>query len=136
MQPSRSRILDAFYLVASALLVCTVGVGAFIFAEIYHFNPLWVFLTLASIGFLAFAAEEYRNKLRSPSFIAFVCAWLSIHLIVVVVVWGSFGFLYLIPVLLLEQVLFYMTAYWFFGVRPPSRQWPFQRTRTSGNNDV
>jgi hypothetical protein len=136
MQGGSSRILDLLYLVVSALLVCAVGVGAFVFAETHHFNPLWVFLTLASIGFFAGVAEEYRNKLRSASFVAFVCGWLFIHLIAIVVVWGSFGFLYLIPVLFLEQVLFYMTACWFFDVRPPSRQWPFQRAKSSDNNDL
>ncbi len=135
MGTARSRMLDLTYLIASALSVCTVGVGAFIFAEIHHFNPLWVFLILVSIGFLAGAVEEYRTKLRSASFIAFVCSWLFIHLIVVVTIWGSFGWLYLIPALLFEQVLFYMTAYWLFGVRPPSRRWPFQRAKPSDSND-
>ena len=136
MQRGRSRILDLFFLVSSALLLCIVGVGAFIFAELHHINPLWIFLTLLSINFFAFAAEEYRDKLRSASFIAFVCGWIFINLIVVVVVWGSFGFLYLIPVLLLEQVLFYMTAYWFFGVLPPSKRWPFQRAKSPDYNNV
>lgn len=132
MQHGKSRMLDLLYLVASALLVCVVGVGAFIFAEIHHFNPLWVFLALLSIGFLAFAAEEYRNKLRSAPFIAFVCGWLFINLIVVVAILSSFGWLYLIPALLLEQFLFYMSAYWFFDVLPPSKRWPFRRTKVIG----
>jgi hypothetical protein len=37
----------------------------------------------------------------------------------IVVVMSFHGWVYLIPVLFLEQVLFYMTAYWLFGLRPP-----------------
>jgi len=42
MQPSRNPILDRFYLVCSALLVGGAGVSAFFFAEVRHFNALWV----------------------------------------------------------------------------------------------
>ena len=51
----------------------------------------------------------------------FVCGWLVINLVVVVVVLGFFGWFYLIVALFLEQVLFYMTAYWLFDLRPPVR---------------
>ena len=121
MQTSRSQIADKFYLVGSALLVCVVGVSAFVAAEIYHLNPLWVFLAIISIGFFAFVREEYRRELRNARFVAFVCGWLLVNCIVVVSVLASFGWLYLIPALLLEQFLFYMTAYWIFGLEPPSR---------------
>jgi hypothetical protein len=94
-------------------------VGAFVIAEIRHINPIWVFLSLISIGFITFAGEEYRKEFRSVRFVAFVCGWLAVNLVVVVVVVGSFGWLYLIPALLLEQFLFYMTAYWLFGLAPP-----------------
>jgi hypothetical protein len=121
MPLGRSRILDTVYLVASALLVCVVSVGAFVFTETRHLNPAWVFLALLSIGFLVFAAEEYRSELRSARFIAFVCGWLFINSVVVVGVLSLWGWLYLIPALLLEEWLFYMTAYWIFGLQVPSR---------------
>jgi hypothetical protein len=50
-----------------------------------------------------------------------VCGWLVINMAIIVVVLGSFGWPYLIAALRVEQVLFYMTAYWLFGLRPPSR---------------
>ena len=121
MQRGRSRILDGIYLVGSALLVCLVGVGAFVFAEIHHLNPVWLFLSLISIGFFAGVTEEYRKELRSAPFFAFLCGWLFVNCIVVVTILASFGWLYLIPALLVEQVLFYITAYWIFGLLPPSR---------------
>jgi hypothetical protein len=116
------RLLDLCLLVGSALIVCAVGLGAFLVAEIRHVNPLWVFFGLISIGFVAGAREEYRKEFRSVRFVFFVLAWLVINMAVIVGVLTSFGWLYLIPALFLEQVLFYMTAYWLFGLEPPSRR--------------
>jgi len=115
------RILNLCLLIGSALVVCVMGLGAFIFAELHHINPLWVFLSLISIGFFAFAKEEYRKEFRSVRFILFVCGWVVINIAVVVMVLASYGWLYLVPVLLLEQFLFYMSAYWLFGLQPPGR---------------
>lgn len=121
------RILDWCFLVGSALLVCAVGLGAFAIAEVRHINPLWVILSLASLGFVVGAREDYRKEFRSVRFVLFVCGWVVINVVVVVIVLGSLRWLYLIPVLLLEQFLFYMTAYWLFGVQPPDRRLPFDR---------
>jgi hypothetical protein len=127
MQRQRSRILDMFYLICAALLVCVLGVGAFLLADIYHISPLWVFFGLISVGFFAGAREDYRKEFRSPRFVAFVIGWLVVNVTVVIFVVGTFGWLWLIPALLLEQSLFYLTAYWFFGVPLPSKRgWPFQ----------
>jgi hypothetical protein len=115
------KILDLCYLVGAAVLVCAVGVGAFAIAEIRHINPLWVFLSLISLGFVVGAREDYRKEFRSVRFVLFVCGWVVANIVVVVIVMGLFGWLCLIPALLLEQFLFYMTAYWFFGVEPPRR---------------
>jgi hypothetical protein len=114
--------LDLCYLVSAALLVCILGVGAFAITEARHMSPGWVFFSGISIGFVAMAREEYRKEFRSVRFVAFVCGWLVINLVVVVAVLGSFGWLYLIPALLLEQFFFYMTAYWLFGLEPPLRR--------------
>lgn len=91
-------------------------------AEIRHINPMWLFLSLISLGFVVGVGEEYRKEFRSVRFVAFVCGWLVVNVSVVIVVLGSFGWLYLIPALLLEQVLFYMTAFWLFGLEPPLRR--------------
>lgn len=113
------RIADLFFLVASALIVCVVGGGAFVIAQIYHINPLWLFFSLISVGFVAGVREEYRKEFRSVRFVLFVCGWIVINMAVVVTVVASFGWLWLIPALLLEQFLFYMSAFWLFGLQPP-----------------
>jgi hypothetical protein len=131
VQRQRNRILDMFYLFGAAVLLCVLGAGAFIVADIYHVNPLWVIVTFISIGFFAGAREDYRKEFRSQRFVAFLCGWVVINVIVFIALLSLFGSLWLIPALLLEQFLFYMTAYWFFGVPPPSKRWPFQRAESS-----
>jgi len=121
-RPLSSRILDLCFLIGSALMVCVLGVGTFVIAEIRHINPIWVFLSLISIGFFAFAKEEYRREFRSVRFILFVCVWIVVNMAVVVSILASFGWLWLIPALLLEQFLFYMSAFWLFGLQPPSHR--------------
>jgi fatty acid desaturase len=88
-------------------------------------------VSFISIGFFAGAREDYRKEFRSPRFVAFVCGWAVINVMVFIALLSLFGWLWLIPALLLEQFLFYMTAYWFFDVPPPSKRWPFQRPESS-----
>jgi uncharacterized membrane protein SirB2 len=78
----RSRLLDLFYLVGAAVLLCVLGAGAFIVADIYHVNPIWVMVSFISAGFFAAAREDYRKEFRSPRFVAFVCGWVVINVIV------------------------------------------------------
>jgi hypothetical protein len=131
VQRQRNRMLDLFYLIGAAVLLCVLGAGAFIVADIYRVSPLWVMVSLISVGFFAGAREDYRKEFRSPRFVAFVCGWVVINVIVFIVLLSLFGWLWLIPALLLEQFLFYMTAYWFFDVPPPSKRWPFQSAGSS-----
>ena|GEM_PF-5613278 len=116
------RIIDLCLLVASALLFCVLMVGAYAITEVHHMSPGWVFFGGISFVFLIGVREEYRKEFRSIRFVVFVCGWAVLNLLVVVVVLGSFGWLYLIPALLLDQFFFYMTAYWLFGLEPPSRR--------------
>jgi hypothetical protein len=118
-QSARKRIVDLCVLVGSALLVCILGGGAFLLAEIYHVNPMWIFVSLISVAFFAGAREEYRKEFRSVRFVAFVCGWIVVNVAVFILILGFFGWLWLIPVLPFEQFLFYMTAYWLFRLRPP-----------------
>ncbi len=128
MKPSRSRIRDVFALVAIAFAVCAVVVGTFLFAEIRGINGFWVYLAFVSVGFCAGVREEYRRELRNIRFLLFVAAWVVLNICVIVAVLGTFGWLALIPLLFVEQVLFYISAHWLFGFPPP---W----TRSSARNE-
>jgi hypothetical protein len=63
-----------------------------------------------SIGFVAGAWKDYRKEFRSARFIFFVCAWLVINMVTFAMVLASFGWLYLLPILFLEQILFYASV--------------------------
>lgn len=56
------RGLDLRFLVGSALIVCVLGGGAFLIAEIRPINPTWVCLGLISMGFFAGVSEGYRRN--------------------------------------------------------------------------
>jgi len=99
-----------------------LGVGAFAIASIRHVSPIWIFLGLISTGFFAGVREEYRKEFRSARFVLFVLGWLVINSAVVVVIVAFLGWIWLFPVLFLEQALFYMSAYWLFGLKPPLRR--------------
>jgi hypothetical protein len=111
-RPVGKRIADLCVLVGSALLVCVLMGGAFLLADIYQVNPLWVFVSLLSVLVVATAREAYRKEFRSVRFVAFVCGWVVVNAVVFILILGFLGWLWLIPVLLFEQFLFYMTAYW------------------------
>jgi hypothetical protein len=115
------RVLNLCLLVGSALIVCLLLLGSFLAAQICHISPVWIFLSWGSIVFFAWVREEYRKEFRSVRFILFVCGWIIINMVVFVVVLASFGWFWLFPALFLEQVLFYMSAYWLFGLQPPGR---------------
>ena len=55
------RDLDLCFLVGSALMVGVLAAGAFVIAEIRHINPIWIFLSLISIGFIAFCQRGVSN---------------------------------------------------------------------------
>jgi len=120
--PEVRRIKDWCLLVACALLLCLVAGGAFLIADFYRINPLWIFASLISIVFFAGAREDYRKEFKSVRFVAFIVGWVVVNATVFILVLGLLGWLWLVPILLVEQFLFYMTAYWLFGIRPPSRR--------------
>jgi hypothetical protein len=115
------RVLDLCFLVGSALIVCVLGGGAFIIAEIRHINPTWAFLSLIFMGFFAGVSEGYRREFQCVQLIFFVCGWLHKH-------GRNRGRPRFLWVTVFDSSstrgagFFYMTANWLFGLRPPSRR--------------
>jgi hypothetical protein len=116
------RIVDLLLLVASALMACVVMLGAYLFVKIYHYSPLWIFFSFLSILIVVGIREEYRQEFRSPQFLFFILGCLVINIVVIVVVATFFGWVYLIPALFLEQIVFYMLVDRLFGVKPSRRR--------------
>ncbi len=124
MNTVRKRIIDLCLLAGSALIICIVGVGAFVISEARHISPMWGFFGLLSIGFFAGVGWDYRSEFRSFRFVLFFSTWLLLNFVIFCAT-RVLGWLYLVAVFI-ELVLFYASAYWLFGLQPPV---PRQRTR-------
>lgn len=112
------RVVDLLLLIAAAFVACVTMLGAYLFVKVHHYSPLWVFFSFVSIVFLANAREEYRKEFRSSKFVCFVLSWIVINMVVIVVVLSFLHWVYLIPALVIEQGVFYMSAHRFFGILP------------------
>jgi hypothetical protein len=98
------------------VLICVIGVAAFILADAYHVNPLWLFLAWNSVGLVAAVGWGFRSHWKRPAFIAFFTVWLTVHAAVVTVLMGWVPIVYWLPLFFLELFIGYLFAYWLFGV--------------------
>src|SRR5437868_14425728 len=98
----RSKALDRLLLIASSIAVAAVGVTAFAVADTHH-ATVWVFALVAALGFLAIIGRTFGiGKFRSPSFAVFAVVWLCIHVWLFLLVLGYLGFLYYVPLLIVD----------------------------------
>ena len=116
LNTSKSAFRDRFVLIASALLVCVVGVGAFWIADDYQADTRWVFFGLNAIGFIVVVGRKFPNQWKTPSFILFFIVWLVGHGIVATQVAASLPILYWLPVFGVELFIGFVAAYLLFGV--------------------
>jgi hypothetical protein len=75
-------------------------------------------VVIVGVPFLVYVGRQYPSKLRDPTFLAFLVAWVVIHVIVFLLVLKYFGLLYYIPFAFLELWAGYKLAIQRFG--PPS----------------
>jgi len=118
----RSGIWDRLFLVVVALVVCIVAVSSFVFAQIFHVNPIWIFFAGNSILMIPMFVREFRAFWKDPAFIAFFLVWMIVHglLIVCLMRWSELAFW---PVfILLELSAGFVTAHWLFGVPLNTRE--------------
>jgi Na+-transporting NADH:ubiquinone oxidoreductase subunit NqrE len=116
----RSKVFDRLSLPCTAIAVAVLGVAAFWTADSYGFSPAWVFAVGSGLAFFLTVGWGYRSKLRSPSFVTFFLAWMFVHVAVFLLVLGWQGFLYYLPLVIVELWIGYTVAIWLFGP-PPSR---------------
>jgi hypothetical protein len=114
------RLLDRLALLGASLLFIAVGGGVFLWADKHHINDAWVFAGSASLTFLGIVGWPFRSKFRLPNFVAFFVAWLLLHVAIFLLVLGYLGFLYYVPIVVLELWIGYTLAIWPFGP-PPDR---------------
>jgi hypothetical protein len=110
-----SGFRDRALLVASAIIVCVIGVGAFWIAGDSGTGPLWVFFGLNAIGFIVVVGRKFRKHWNTPSFILFFLAWLLLHGIVATMLAASLPILYWLPIFGVELFVGFLAAYLLFG---------------------
>jgi hypothetical protein len=115
----RNRLVDLVLLVGTALLVAVFGLGVFWLADNFRLGTGSAFAVLVGPLFLVIVGRGYRSKLRDPGFIAFLLAWLIIHVAVFLLVLKYLGLLYYAPVVFLELWAGYALVIPRFG--PPTR---------------
>jgi hypothetical protein len=113
-----SGFRDSLLLVASALIVCILGVGAFWIAGDSHTGPIWVFFGLNAIGFTVVVGRKFPNRWTTPSFVVFFLVWLLLHGIVATMLAASVPIIYWLPIFGVELFVGFLAAYLLFGVLP------------------
>jgi hypothetical protein len=128
----KTKIPDSGKLVLAAIGVIVVLLSLFAFADLLHLNPKWISMLATTVAFFAAIGWDYRKQFRSPSFVLFFVAWVSIHLVIFVTVLGSMGWVYWFAALFVELFLFYATLHWCFKLEPP----PHGRSNRTGHDDA
>lgn len=116
LRSAKSSFWDRVLLVGAALILVVISVAAFIFADIFHVNPAWVFLAGNSVAMIPLFVRNFRGQVKRPSFLAFLAGWAIVHGFLMLALMTWVPLLYWIPVLGLEMFAGYIAARLLFGV--------------------
>lgn len=114
----RSKALDFLLLLGASLFVAAASTAAFWAADEHRINPACVFGAGTAVIFFLVVGWGYRRKFRDPVFVSFFLAWLLVHVVVYLLVLVYLGFVWYLPIVLLELWIGYTLAIWQFGPPP------------------
>ena len=114
----RSKALGLLLLAGTGLIVAAASTAAFWMADAHHISSSWLFAGGAALIFFLVVGWGYRRKFRSPAFVSFFLAWTLVHVLVFLMVLAYLGFLWYLPVMVLELWIGYTIAIWQFGPPP------------------
>lgn len=117
-----ARYWDRVRLVGTAMLVCVIGVAAFVAGEIYHISPVWLFLSWNSIGLLLILGKGFRDHFKKAQFTAFFLLWMAAHGTVVVLLMRWVRMIYWVPLMGIELFVGFLAANLLFGIQPDRKQ--------------
>ncbi len=112
------RLLDRLALLVCALLLIAVGGSAFLLADKHHVSEAWVFGAWAALFFFLYVGWGYRRNFRNPAFMSFFVAWTLLHVVVYLLTLAYLGFLWYVPIVVLELWIGYTVAISQFGPPP------------------
>jgi hypothetical protein len=116
-----SGFLDKVLLVGVAVLICLIGVAAFVLGETYHVSPSWLFFAWGSIGMVPLFVRNFRGQLKRPAFILFLAGWVVVHGLIVASLIHWVSLIFWLPVFGLEFLVGYLAAFWLFGAVPSDK---------------
>jgi hypothetical protein len=114
----RGKALALLFLVGAGLIVAAAFTAAFWMADEHHISSGWLFAAGAALIFFLVVGWGYRRKFRDPVFVSFFLAWTFIHLLVFLLVLAYLGFIWYLPIMVLELWIGYTIAIWQFGPPP------------------
>ncbi|MBI3404725.1 MAG: hypothetical protein HY046_04640 [Acidobacteria bacterium] len=114
----RSKTNDSLLLLGAGLFVAVVPTAAFWLADVYHVSEVWLFALVGAAGFFVAVGWGYRSKFRSPAVVVFLAVWMLLHVAIYLLVLSYLGFLYYLPIMVLELWVGYAVAIWRFGPPP------------------
>jgi hypothetical protein len=114
-------VSDKLLLVGAAVLICVIGVAAFVLGDIYHLNPYWLFLAFGSVGMVPVIARNYPTQFKRPAFVLVFAGWVMVHGLIVagLIRWVSITFW--VPVFGLELLAGYFVIFRLFGTLPSNK---------------
>ncbi len=105
-------------LLGASVLVAAVSTTAFLLADERHINPAWLLAAGAALIFFLVVGWGYRRKFRDPTFVSFFLSWTLVHVLMYLLVLAYLGFLWYLPIVVLELWVGYTIAIRQFG--PPA----------------
>ena len=119
MRVAITGVRDGLIAISLALLLCLFLVGAFIVADMYHINVLWVCFAWSSVLAIPAFLRAFRGHLKRPFMIPFLAGLTIIHSIVFVsLIKWQVPVVYWLPIFMAELSLGAWASYRFFQIIP------------------
>jgi hypothetical protein len=119
MRIAITGVRDGLIAIGLAVSLCLFLLGAFVVADKYHINVLWVCFAWSSVLAIPAFFRAFRGHLKRPFMIPFLVGLTIVHGIVFIsLIKWRVPIVYWFPVFIVELSLGAWAAYRFFGIIP------------------
>lgn len=119
MRIAITGVRDGLVVIGLALLLCLFLLGAFVVADAYHINVLWVCFAWSSILMIPAFLRAFRGHLKRPLMIPFLAGLTMVHGIVFIsLIEWRVPVVYWFPIFIVELSAGAWASYRFFGIIP------------------
>jgi hypothetical protein len=119
MRIAITGVRDGLVVVGLGLLLCLFLLGAFIVADVFHINVLWVCFAWSSVLAIPAFLRAFRGHLRRPFMIPFLAGLTIVHgMVFISLIKWRVPLVYWFPIFIVELSIGAWAAYRFFGIIP------------------